>query len=285
MLLGTLQVPRGGRSTSIKELGSTTKISPRDHHHHRELARSQSEWAHRPTPASPASTHARARKVSASSLKDGGGNANGAHTSNGSAEEFFIDVILQRHARKLLSQARLFDLGTFAAQLDFHMVAWLKRESTRAARLENPVAALRKVHADFAWPFPILLNSVVNDLRRKQSSSSSTGAQVPPPQEPLVSSTSHAAVDEKFRALRLDISNHQPQRPASLGLAAGAAVSDSGYLSHHNNGHDVKDELTGSYGGDPNILSEQTINAMLRPHSFRGKRITGLLRVTHGSTN
>ena len=34
-----------------------------------------------------------------------------------SAEEFFIDVILQRHARKLLSSGRLFDLGTFAAQL------------------------------------------------------------------------------------------------------------------------------------------------------------------------
>ena len=42
-------------------------------------------------------------------------------------------VILQRHARRLLSAGRLFDLGTFAAQLDFHMVSWLKKESHRYA--------------------------------------------------------------------------------------------------------------------------------------------------------
>ena len=54
-------------------------------------------------------------------------------------------MILQRHARKLLSQVRLHDLGTFAAQLDFHMVAWLKKESQRAARVDNVVLALKKV--------------------------------------------------------------------------------------------------------------------------------------------
>ena len=51
----------------------------------------------------------RARFASQSSQKDS--------TIEQSAEEFFIDVILQRHARKLLSSGRLFDLGTFAAQL------------------------------------------------------------------------------------------------------------------------------------------------------------------------
>ena len=64
----------------------------------------------------------RARIASTSSQKD---------EKEPSAEEFFIDVILQRHARKLLSAGRLFDLGTFAAQLDFHMVSWLKKESHR----------------------------------------------------------------------------------------------------------------------------------------------------------
>ena len=87
-----------------------------------------------------------------------------------SAEEFFIDVILQRHARKLLSAGRLFDLGTFAAQLDFHMVSWLKKESTRAARVDNFVLALKRLHSEFQWPFPLLLSSVLASISNTTTS-------------------------------------------------------------------------------------------------------------------
>ena len=76
---------------------------------------------------------------------------------------------------------RLFDLGTFAAQLDFHMVTWLKREALRAARVDSFVPALKKVHTDFSWPFPILLNSVVDDLKRKQSAESGAGGSINSP--------------------------------------------------------------------------------------------------------
>lgn len=43
--------------------------------------------------------------------------------------DLYIDVILCRHARKLIEGNRLKDLGCFAGNTDdFHLVAWLKRE-------------------------------------------------------------------------------------------------------------------------------------------------------------
>ena len=46
-----------------------------------------------------------------------------------SAEQFFIDVILNRHARKLLAAYRLHDLASFAANLeDYELVQWLRKE-------------------------------------------------------------------------------------------------------------------------------------------------------------
>lgn len=74
-----------------------------------------------------------------------------------SAEEFFIDVILQRHARRLLSAKRLADLGRFSARLDFHLVTWFARERDRAARIDDYVAALKAVHEDFSFAYPALL--------------------------------------------------------------------------------------------------------------------------------
>lgn len=78
-------------------------------------------------------------------------------SSNNTAEEFFIDVILQRHARRLLSSHRLTDLGFFAAHLDFHLVTWLGKERDRVARVDDFVTALKQLHEDFRWPYPILL--------------------------------------------------------------------------------------------------------------------------------
>ena len=45
------------------------------------------------------------------------------------ADQFYIDVILSRHARKLLSSYRLRDLAFFAANLeDYQLVSWLRKE-------------------------------------------------------------------------------------------------------------------------------------------------------------
>ena len=43
-------------------------------------------------------------------------------------EEYFIELILSRHARKLLVATCLRDLGKFAAHLDFNLEKWLGRE-------------------------------------------------------------------------------------------------------------------------------------------------------------
>lgn len=49
--------------------------------------------------------------------------------NNATAEQFFIDVILSRHARKLLGSYRLRDLASFAANLDdYELVQWLRKE-------------------------------------------------------------------------------------------------------------------------------------------------------------
>ncbi|XP_015262959.1 PREDICTED: RAB6A-GEF complex partner protein 1 [Gekko japonicus] len=72
------------------------------------------------------------------------------------AENMYIDMMLWRHARRLLEEIRLKDLGCFAAQLGFELIGWLCKERTRAARVEDFVTALKKLHHDFLWPFPII---------------------------------------------------------------------------------------------------------------------------------
>jgi len=101
----------------------------------------------------------------------------------GSAEEFFIDVILQRHARRLLSARRLTDLGRFAARLDFHLVRWFAREGDRAARIDDYVSTLKAVHEDFAFPYPILSLPTLQKFRR--SSLTSLHSAIPSDDETL----------------------------------------------------------------------------------------------------
>lgn len=72
------------------------------------------------------------------------------------AEDFFIEVILQRHARRLLEEKKLEDLGKMSATLDFHLVGWLGREKDRAARIEDFVSVLKQLHSDLNWPKPTL---------------------------------------------------------------------------------------------------------------------------------
>ncbi|XP_067839734.1 guanine nucleotide exchange factor subunit RIC1 [Heptranchias perlo] len=79
------------------------------------------------------------------------------------AENMYIDVMLWRHARRLLEEMRLKDLSSFAAQLGFELIGWLCKERTRAARVEDFVQALKRLHKDFLWPFPVIPScSLVN---------------------------------------------------------------------------------------------------------------------------
>ncbi|XP_068781522.1 guanine nucleotide exchange factor subunit RIC1 isoform X2 [Struthio camelus] len=78
------------------------------------------------------------------------------------AENMYIDMMLWRHARHLLEEIKLKDLGCFAAQLSFELIGWLRKERTRAACVEDFVIALKKLHEDFLWPFPVIPASSIN---------------------------------------------------------------------------------------------------------------------------
>nr|XP_042118421.1 guanine nucleotide exchange factor subunit RIC1 [Peromyscus maniculatus bairdii] len=78
------------------------------------------------------------------------------------AENMYIDMMLWRHARRLLEDVRLKDLGCFSAQLGFELISWLCKERTRAARVDNFVVALKRLHKDFLWPFPIIPASSIS---------------------------------------------------------------------------------------------------------------------------
>lgn len=86
------------------------------------------------------------------------------------AENMYIDMMLWRHARHLLEQVRLRELGCFSAQLGFELIGWLCRERTRVARVDDFVIALKRLHSDFLWPFPVIpacaLNSPLTNGRR-----------------------------------------------------------------------------------------------------------------------
>ncbi|KAM3873794.1 guanine nucleotide exchange factor subunit RIC1 [Diretmus argenteus] len=82
------------------------------------------------------------------------------------AENMYIDMMLWRHARHLLEQVRLRDLGCFSAQLGFELIGWLCRERNRVARVEDFIMALKMLHKDFLWPFPVIpVGSLSSPLR------------------------------------------------------------------------------------------------------------------------
>nr|XP_014100703.1 guanine nucleotide exchange factor subunit Rich [Bactrocera oleae] len=72
-------------------------------------------------------------------------------------EIFCIETILQTHARKLLQNHKIIELGYMSAFLDFHLVSWLSQESDRSARLDDYVETLNCLHEELRFP-PALLH-------------------------------------------------------------------------------------------------------------------------------
>uniref|UniRef100_A0A8K9UTV1 Protein RIC1 homolog n=1 Tax=Oncorhynchus mykiss TaxID=8022 RepID=A0A8K9UTV1_ONCMY len=84
-----------------------------------------------------------------------GPSAKGWSKDSDCAENMYIDMMLRRHARHLLEHVRLKELGCFSAQLGFELIGWLCHERTRVARVDDFVMALKCLHKDFLWPFPV----------------------------------------------------------------------------------------------------------------------------------
>ncbi|XP_054278779.1 guanine nucleotide exchange factor subunit Rich isoform X2 [Macrosteles quadrilineatus] len=145
----------------------------------------------------------------------------------GSAEEFFMDVMVQRHARRLLCDHRLGDLGRLSAHLDFPLVGWLARERDRAARVDHFVTALKDLHSDFNWPFPTLVATQGLLIGRKTSATSGFNKIASNDYCPtttnsygyMSSAMSTPTLDERMRGLSVEV-------PES-----GSRVGDSGYMS------------------------------------------------------
>ncbi|XP_063962298.1 guanine nucleotide exchange factor subunit RIC1-like [Lytechinus pictus] len=91
-----------------------------------------------------------------------------------SIDEYYIDTILARHARKLLAAYRLKELGIMTGYLDFKLTSWLVRERMRVARVESFVDALKRLHSDFNWPLPVIGNPLSSKSLQRTSTPTGT---------------------------------------------------------------------------------------------------------------
>lgn len=66
---------------------------------------------------------------------------------------FFIETILQRHAKKLLDNHKIIELGYMSAFLDFHLVSWL---SQTGAKIEDFIETLKLLHISLKLPHPTI---------------------------------------------------------------------------------------------------------------------------------
>ncbi|KAL1443392.1 hypothetical protein MTO96_007479 [Rhipicephalus appendiculatus] len=78
----------------------------------------------------------------------------GPSTDEDTVNQVFMEVILTRHARKLLGAGTAAQAWLVAAHLDFPLQNFLEKERLRAAKVEDFVSALKAVHTDFEWPMP-----------------------------------------------------------------------------------------------------------------------------------
>ncbi|KAB1279634.1 RAB6A-GEF complex partner protein 1 [Camelus dromedarius] len=123
------------------------------------------------------------------------------------AENMYIDMMLWRHARRLLEEVRLKDLGCFAAQLGFELISWLCKERTRAARVDNFVLALKRLHKDFLWPLPIIpaasVSSPFKNGKYRTGDECSIGSATDLTESSSVVDGDWTMVDENFSTLSL----------------------------------------------------------------------------------
>lgn len=70
-----------------------------------------------------------------------------------------------------MTARRLADLGRFAARLDFHLVTWFARERDRAAKIDDYISALKTVHEDFGFSYPVLSLPMLQKIRRASMTS------------------------------------------------------------------------------------------------------------------
>lgn len=79
----------------------------------------------------------------------------GTEENLGVVGAIYVDTIVEKHARRILGEGKLRDLGKLAAHLDFHLVTWLAKEKRRRSTVVSDfVGALKMIHSEFEWPYP-----------------------------------------------------------------------------------------------------------------------------------
>ncbi|XP_026464299.1 RAB6A-GEF complex partner protein 1-like [Ctenocephalides felis] len=176
------------------------------------------------------------RKKSTSSMK------NENKDSASSAEHFFIDLILQRHARRLLSCRELTQLGQLSAFLDLPLVRWLNKERDRAARVDCFITALKSLHDEFDWPKP------EHDISKNTAVSKNV----------LQTQSNVPGYKMETKIFNPECSsNSVVNRPTSLSMIQnhGKIEGDSGYMSYSGGFHTT--------GVSTPVNSQETISAMV----------------------
>lgn len=57
--------------------------------------------------------------------------------------------------------------GAFSAYLDFNLVSWLRLQRHSIARINDFPLALMRLHAQFKWPYPLVSQSIVEQLTKR----------------------------------------------------------------------------------------------------------------------
>lgn len=78
------------------------------------------------------------------------------NSKNKTFEDMFIDPILFKHLKNLLEQMDFQNLGYMSAALDIQLVTWLSKEKEKLPKIDDFVAALKKLHTSLDWPKPSL---------------------------------------------------------------------------------------------------------------------------------
>lgn len=74
-----------------------------------------------------------------------------------SAEEeqtFYIDILISRHARKLMSRQLIRTVGRLSDMLNFPLVEWLRKERNRSALIRDLGVTFKSLHAQYEWAYP-----------------------------------------------------------------------------------------------------------------------------------
>ncbi|KAJ1508164.1 hypothetical protein HMI56_007418 [Coelomomyces lativittatus] len=77
--------------------------------------------------------------------------------ANGADTVSYFELLVRRHACHLISSFRIRSLLSMFRSLDFPLSLWLSKERFRHAKLEDHFEALKHMHSQFDWPYPLTI--------------------------------------------------------------------------------------------------------------------------------